>query len=87
MDRRGLKTAVTNLFDGLKRIAQDDSANANIDLIEHAYRMGYLYNEKEYHFLLQTARTRILSQAQLNWKRKINRRILAQTIVQRRTKR
>ena len=76
-----------NLFDGLKRIAQDDSANANIDLIEHAYRRGYLYNEKEYHFLLQTARTRILSQAQLNWKRKINRRILAQTIVQRRTKR
>ena len=76
-----------NLFDGLKRIAQDDSANANIDLIEHAYRMGYLYNEKEYHFLLQTVRKRILSQAQLNWKRKINRRILAQTIVQRRTKR
>lgn len=35
-----------NLFDGLKRIAQDDSANANIDLIEHAYRMGYLYTEK-----------------------------------------
>ena len=76
-----------NLFDGLKRIAQDDTANANADLIEHAYRMGYLYSEKEYHFLLQTARKRILSQAQLNWKRKINRRITAQTIVQRRTKR
>lgn len=74
-----------NLFEGLKRIAQDDSANANVDLIEHAYRMGYLYSEKEYHFLLQTARKRNLSQAQLNWKRKINCRILAQTIVQRRT--
>ena len=49
--------------------------------------MGYLYNEKEYRFLLQTARKRILSKAQVDWKRKINRRILAQTIVQRRTKR
>lgn len=70
-----------------KRIAQDDTTNANHDLIEHAWRMGHLYSEKEYHFLLQTARKRNLSQAQLNWKRKINRCILAQTIVQRRTKR
>lgn len=49
--------------------------------------MGYLYNEKEYRFLIQTARKRTLSEAQLDWKRKINRRILAQTKVQRRTKR
>lgn len=74
-----------NLFDGLKRIAQDDSANANNDLIEHAYRMGYLYGEKEYVFLKQTMRKRVLSPAQLAWKQKINRRILQQTIVQRRT--
>ena len=84
---RFIQISTGNLFDGLKRIAQDDTANANNDLIEHAYRMGYLYSEKEYRFLLQTARKRILSQAQLDWKRKINRRILAQTIVQRRTKR
>ena len=84
---RFIQISTGNLFDGLKRIAQDDTANANSDLIEHAYRMGYLYSEKEYQFLLQTARKRILSQAQLDWKRKINRRILAQTIVQRRTKR
>jgi hypothetical protein len=82
-----IKINTGSLFDGLKRIAKDDAANANNDLIEHAYRMGYLYSEKEYHFLLQTARKRILSKAQLDWKRKINRRILAQTIVQRRTKR
>lgn len=56
-------------------------------MIEHAWRMGYLYSEKEYRFLLQTVRKRSLSQAQLDWKRKINRRILAQTIVQRRTRR
>ena len=84
---RFIQISTGNLFDGLKRIAHDDTANANYDLIEHAYRMGYLYSEKEYHFLLQTVRKRVLSQAQLDWKRKINRRILAQTIVQRRTKR
>lgn len=76
-----------NLFDGLRRIAQDEYANANHDLIEHAYRMGYLYGEKEYRFLKQTVRSRTLSQAQLAWKRKINRRIVAQTIVRRRTER
>ncbi|AJD43720.1 MULTISPECIES: hypothetical protein [Rhizobium] len=43
-----------NLFEGLKRIQADPSANANNDLIEHAYRMGYLYDEKEYRFLKQT---------------------------------
>ena len=76
-----------NLFEGLKRIAKDESANANHDLIEHAYRMGYLYGEKEYRFLRQTVLKRNLSTAQVEWKRKINRRILSQTIVQRRTKR
>lgn len=73
-----------NLFDGLRRIAKDESANANHDLIEHAKRMGYLY-DKEYGFLLQTVNKRKLSAAQLDWKRKINRRILSQTIVQRRS--
>ena len=52
-----------NLFDGLKRIAKDLTANANNDLIEHAYRMGYLYGEKEYMFLKQTMRKRNLSTA------------------------
>lgn len=73
-----------NLFEGLKRIQADPSANANDDLIEHAYRMGYLYDEKEYRFLKQTKLKRTLSSAQLSWKQKINRRILSKTIVQRR---
>jgi hypothetical protein len=76
-----------NLFDGLRRIAADDTANANHDLIEHAYRMGYLYDEKEYTFLKRTALKRNLSAAQIAWKRKINRRILLQTVVKRRTRR
>ena len=74
-----------NLFDGLKRIAKDLTANANGDLIEHAYRMGYLYGEKEYTFLKQTMRKRNLSDAQIAWKVKINRRIVSQTVVRKRT--
>lgn len=74
-----------NLFDGLKRIAKDLTANANNDLIEHAYRMGYLYGEKEYNFLKQTIRKKKLSDPQIAWKAKINRRIVAQTVVRKRT--
>ena len=73
-----------NLFEGLKRIQADPSANANDDLIEHAYKMGYLHSIKEYNFLKQTKLKRKLSPAQLSWKIKINRRILNQTVVQRR---
>lgn len=39
--------ASTASSDGLKRIAKDLTANANRHLVEHAYRMGYLYGEKE----------------------------------------
>ncbi|TIO24002.1 hypothetical protein [Mesorhizobium sp.] len=76
-----------NLFDGLRRIAKDLTANANIDLVEHAYRMGYLYGEKEYTFLRQTVRKRNLSAAQIAWKIKINQRIVSQTVVRKRTAR
>lgn len=82
-----IKIDTGSLFDGLKRIADDETANANHDLIEYAYRMGYLFGEKEYRFLHQTALKRNLSQAQIDWKRKINRRILSKTVVQKRTAR
>jgi len=71
-----------NLFSGLKRIAQDDTANANEDLIIHAYQLGYIY-EKEYLFLIQTKNKRKLSDKQIAWKKKINQRITNQTIVRR----
>ncbi|MDH5327693.1 MAG: hypothetical protein OEY58_19740 [Gammaproteobacteria bacterium] len=69
-----------NLFAGLKRIAENDTANANEDLIIHAYNLGYIY-EKEYHFLMQTKRKIKLSDKQKSWKQKINRRIVNQTVV------
>jgi hypothetical protein len=74
-----------NLFAGLKRVAEDDKANANEDLIIHAYRFGYIY-ESEYKFLMDTCRKRKLSAKQLAWKQKINRRILNRTVVQRRSR-
>lgn len=73
-----------NLFDGLRRIANDSKANANEDLIHHAYKIGYIY-DSEYNFLMETKRKRKLSPAQIAWKEKINRRITAKTVVQRRT--
>lgn len=72
-----------NLFEGLKRIAKDGSANPNEDLIEHAQKFGYLY-ENEYEFLMQTRHKRKLSPKQLAWKQKINRRIVNQIVVRRR---
>ena len=73
-----------NLFAGLKRIIEDPQANANEDLILHAYRLGYIF-EKEFDFLMQTRRKRKLSPKQLAWKEKINRRITKQTVVVRRS--
>jgi hypothetical protein len=81
----GIKTG--SLFDGLRRIANDPVANPNIAVIEYARERGFLFGDKEYNFLVQTARKRMLSPAQIVWKQKINRRILNQTVVQRRTTR
>lgn len=73
-----------NLFDGLKRIAADDKANANLDLIVHAFKLGYIF-DGEYKFLMTTRLKRKLSPKQLAWKQKINQRILNKTIVRRRS--
>jgi hypothetical protein len=69
-----------NLFAGLRRIIEDETANANEDLIIHAYQLGYIF-EREYQFLMQTRKKRLLSVKQLEWKKKINRRIVSQTVV------
>jgi len=72
-----------SLFDGLKRIREDPRANANLAVIAYAEERGYLH-DKEPVFLRSTARKRILSDKQLQWKEKINRRILEQIVVLRR---
>lgn len=73
------------VFAGLKRIAADSSANPNEDLIVLAYKAGYLYDEDEYKFLMQTRNKRSLSAKQIAWKQKINRRIVNKIVVKRRT--
>ncbi|MNH75798.1 hypothetical protein D3C73_280500 [compost metagenome] len=78
----GIETG--NLFSGLKRIAANSKANANADLIAHAFQLGYIY-ENEYTFLMSTRLKRNLSDKQSAWKEKINKRITNQTVVQRRT--
>jgi hypothetical protein len=73
------------LFDGLKRIRDNPKANPNAAVINYAEERGFLY-DKEPTFLRSTIRKRKLSLAQAAWKEKINRRILNQTVVQKRTK-
>lgn len=78
----GIETG--NLFDGLKRLKADPKANANAAVIDYAEERGFLY-DKEPEFLRSTMRKRLPSPAQAAWKEKINRRILNQTVVRRRT--
>lgn len=82
-----LRIDTGNLFDGLRRITLNPSANANADLIEYAWENGYLFGENEYSFLKRTMKMRKLSADQISWKRKINNRILKGTVVRRRTAR
>lgn len=74
------------LFDGLKRIKDDPNANPNLAVIVYAETKGFLF-DKEPEFLRATARKRKLSIAQKAWKVKINRRIVNQIVVHRRTAR
>ena len=71
------------LFDGLKRLIKKADANANTEVINYAQERGYLH-DKEYKFLMDTRRTRILSPAQKSWKEKISRRILLKIQVRKR---
>lgn len=73
-----------SLFDGLRRIKENPSANANLAVIAYAERRGFLF-EKESEFLRSTVRKRLLSEKQKAWKEKINRRIVSETVVRRRT--
>ena len=72
-----------NLFGGLKKIIKDPTANPNRDLIIQAYKLGYLYGEREYTFLMSLRGKRKFSAAQYAWKIKINRRIINKIVVRR----
>lgn len=73
------------LFDGLKRVRADAAARPNEALIEHSFKRGYIYSEKERDFLMGIRRKRLLSVAQQDWLLKINRRILNGIVVKKRS--
>lgn len=79
------------LFDGLRRIAQDPQANPNLAVIAYAEERGYLFERDgentEVTFLKRTVlkHKKTHSAKQIAWKEKINRRILAGTVVTKRT--
>jgi hypothetical protein len=75
----------STLFDGLKRIAKDHSANPNEALVDFAWKKGYLYDEREYEFIQQMCRKRKRSEAQNSWVAKINRRIVNKIVVKKRS--
>lgn len=81
---RFLNIDTGNLFDGLKRIRDDQSANANEAVIEYAQKNGFLF-ENEYRFLHSTKLKRKPTGRQLAWKIKINQRIISRTVVRSRT--
>lgn len=73
-----------NLFDGLKRLKVNPKANPNHAVIDYAEERGYIY-PAESKFLRENVLTRKYTVRQMDWKLKITRRILNQTVVQRRT--
>lgn len=82
---RFMRIDTGSLFQGLRRIALDPTANANLDVVEYAWKKGFLFGEEEYSFLKRTVRKRNLSSSQISWKKKVNARILKGTVVRRRT--
>lgn len=83
---RFMQIKTDTLFDGLKRIAKDLSANANLDVIEYAWKSCLIHDRREYDFLVSTMRKRKLSAKQISWKKKVNRRILLGIVVRKRSK-
>lgn len=70
------------LFDGLRRVRANNSARPNIMLIEYASVRGYLFGQNEYKFLTDiSGKRRKLSERQLHWLQKINRRIVQSIVV------
>lgn len=63
------------IFDGLKRVAKEDSKALNSDAAQYAYRKGWV-NDWEYRFLNDTRRKQLLSGKQMAKRQEINQRIL-----------
>lgn len=72
---------VIRLSAGLIAIKNNRGAIPNRDLIEYAFRRGYLYDDREYGFLRDIENAQNLSGNQRHWLEKINRRINYKIVV------
>lgn len=72
---------VTSLFTGLIAVQNNREAIPNRDVIEYAFRRGYLYDDREYGFLRDIENAQNLSESQRHWLGKINRRIIEKIVV------
>lgn len=77
-----MKIDAGSLFAGLKKIERNNNAVPNLVLTNHANEKGYLYDAREYNFLIDMQKSKRRSNAQKQWLYKINRRILKQITVQ-----
>ena len=68
-----------SLFDGLVRIQEDKRANTNAALCHYAYEQDVL-STKEFSFLLETCLSRKLSEKQLQWKERLNTKIISNMV-------
>lgn len=80
--KRFMEIDATKVFAAIKRVLEDRSSRPNRDLIEYANRIGHLYGPKEYNFLQNIKHKRNLSEKQLGWLLRINRRIVEGIVVQ-----
>lgn len=73
--KRFLGLPSDRIFTGLKRVRKNDEAALNVAAAEHAKAKGWI-TDWEYGFLINTARKRKLSPAQMNKRQQINARVL-----------
>lgn len=70
-----------SIFKGLERIKASAVVPPNSSVIDYANSRGYLYGPNEEQFLQQIKGKRKLSDGQINWLAKINRRIVQAIVV------
>lgn len=79
--RKFMEIDAGKLFSALRNVRKNPSAKPNTALIEYAWKRGYLYSKSEYEFLTSIHKKRKSSEKQVQWLRKINRRIIGTIVV------
>lgn len=64
-----------NIFQAIKRITKDEEKSLNLETIKYAHNKNWI-SDKDFNFYSDIYRKRYLTSKQLNWKVKINQRVL-----------